>query len=166
MTDHIHGSRRAWQAGLALIACLCADTMHPAGAEEVDDTALALVEQRKLGEGLAWLGYQGASRTVTFASIVQAVGKTEAQELVQKELQRLQPDYQTQWDRNLAAAYARSFTAEELRLLNEGNDSPSLASRFRVRNTQVSADMKARSSELLGQFVSRALGNAQAALQR
>jgi hypothetical protein len=115
---------------------------------------------------LAWLGYQGASRTVTFASIVQAVGRTQAQELVQRELQRLQPDYQTQWDRNLAAAYARSFTAEELRLLNEGNDSPSLASRFRVRNTQVSADMKARSSELLGQFVSRALGNAQAALQR
>ncbi|MCJ2369883.1 hypothetical protein [Pseudomonas sp. RGM 3321] len=166
MTDHTQGSRGAWQTCLALMACLCLDAMQPVNAEEADDMALALVEQRNLGEGLAWLGYRVASRTATFAGIVQAIGKTEAQELVQKELQRLQPEYQSQWDRNLAAAYAHSFTAEELRSLNQGQNSPSLVSRFRARNTQVSADMKARSSELLGQFVSRALGNAQAALQR
>ncbi|EGH28481.1 MULTISPECIES: hypothetical protein [Pseudomonas syringae group] len=166
MTDHARGSRGNWQTCLALLACLCLDAMHPASAEEADDMALALVEQRNLGEGLAWLGYQVASRTATFAGIVQAVGKTEAQELVQKELQRLKPEYQAQWDRNLAAAYAHAFTAEELRSLNQGADSPALGNRFRSRNTQVSVDMKARSSELLGQFVSRALSNAEAALRR
>ena len=166
MTDHVRGSRGTWQTCLALLACLCLAAMHPASAEEADDMALALVEQRNLGEGLAWLGYQVASRTATFAGIVQAVGKTEAQELVQKELQRLKPEYQAQWDRNLAAAYAHAFTAEELRSLNQGEDSPALGNRFRARNTQVSTDMKARSSELLGQFVSRALSNAEAALRR
>ncbi|MCI3944466.1 hypothetical protein K0038_01480 [Pseudomonas syringae] len=165
MTDHIQGSRRVWAGLVLMIACLGLDALQPAGAEEVDDTALALVEERNLGEGLAWLGYQVASRTVAFAGIVKAVGKIEAQTRVQKELQDLQPDYQVQWDRNLAASYAHSFTAEELRSLNQGEGSSTLATRFRARNARVSADMKARSSELLEQFVARALGNAQMTLQ-
>ncbi|MDG6404607.1 hypothetical protein QCD79_32625, partial [Pseudomonas quasicaspiana] len=45
-----------------------------------------------------------------------SVGKTQAQELVKDELQRLQPQFQSQWDRNMAAAYAQSISAEGLRI--------------------------------------------------
>lgn len=152
------------KTGLAFIACLMMSMPASAQADEVDDTALTLVRERHLGDSLGWLGYQVASRTVTFATLVEALGKTEAQALVQRELQRLQPDFQTQWDRNLAAAYAHAFTAQELHSLNQGGGSPELANKFKAKNGEVGADMKARSAELLGNFVSQALGNAQKSL--
>lgn len=133
-------------------------------ASEVDDSALAFVEDRHLGESLGWLGYQVASRTATFGSIVEAVGKTEAQTLVKDELQRLQPQFQQQWDRNMAAAYAQFFSADELRALNRGDGQPMLANKLRAKQNDVGMDMKARSADLLKDFVSQALNNAQARL--
>ncbi|RRV06881.1 hypothetical protein EGJ27_14095 [Pseudomonas sp. v388] len=164
MTDRKPSRSVVLKTGLALLACLLQDISRPAHADEVDDTALTLVRERQLGDSLGWLGYQVASRTVTFASLVETLGKTQAQELVQRELQRLQPEFQGQWDRNLAAAYAHAFTAQELRSLNAGDDSPALANKFKALNSEVGADMKARSADLLGRFVSQALGNAQRSL--
>ena len=140
----------------------CAE--RSAQASEVDDSALAFVEERHLGESLGWLGYQVASRTATFGSIVEAVGKTEAQVLVKDELQRLQPQFQAQWDRNMAASYAQSFTAEELRALNRGDNQPMLANKFKAKQNDVGMDMKTRSADLLKEFVSQALNNALARL--
>ncbi|MEE4228662.1 hypothetical protein [Pseudomonas viridiflava] len=166
MTESRQGLQVALRTGLALLACLLLDVSRQVAADEVDDTALTFVQERKLGDGLAWLGYQVASRTTAFASIVEAVGKTEAQELVQRELQSLQPDYQAEWDRHLANAYAHSFSADELRSLSQGDGSSSVVNKFRARNTQVSAEMKASSSALLERYVSRALGNAQNILKQ
>ena len=137
---------------------------QPAEATEVEDSALAYVEDSHLGDSLGWLGYQVASRTATFGSMVQAVGKTQAQVLMQDELQRLQPQYQAQWDRNLAAAYARSFTADELQALGRGDKQPQLANKLRARQNDVGTDMKARSADLLKDYVSRALNDALARL--
>lgn len=133
-------------------------------ASDVDDSALAFVEERHLGESLGWLGYQVASRTPTFGNIVNAIGKTQAQTLVKDQLQQLQPQFQWQWDRNLAAAYAQAFTADELRALNKGDDPPMLANKLRAKQNEVGMDMKARSADLLRDFVSQALENAQASL--
>lgn len=133
----------------------------PLYAAEVDDTALAFVQQRRLGEGLGWQGYQLASRTAVFADLVETLGKTRAQVIVQSELQRLQPQYQGRWEQNLAAAYAHSFSVEELRQLNEGKGAPALMNRFKARNNEVGQEMKARSADLLTEFVSRALDSAQ-----
>ncbi|GFM79677.1 hypothetical protein PSCICN_03690 [Pseudomonas cichorii] len=159
---------RVSRTSLTLLGCSLllslALTLDVRADEDADDTALLFVQERHLGDSLAWLGYQVASRTVTFASLVQSIGKTQAQDLVQKELQRLQPTYQMQWDRNLAAAYAHSFTAQELQSLNQGSSSLSLMNKFKARNNEVGAQMKARSSELLKAFVAQALGNAQKSL--
>jgi hypothetical protein len=122
--------------------------------------ALAFVRDRHLGESLGWLGYQVASRTVTFTTIVETVGRTKAQEIVQDELQYLQPQYQQEWDRNLAAAYSASFTPEELSALNAGDPPSDIANKFRARQRDVGMDMKGRSSELLKVYVSTALDNA------
>jgi len=122
--------------------------------------ALTFVKDRHLGESLGWLGYQVASRTVTFTNIVDAVGRTKAQEIVQDELQYLQPQYQQEWDVNLAAAYAASFTPDELTALDAGDPPPDVASKFRSKQRDVGLDMKNRSSELLKVYVSTALDNA------
>lgn len=126
----------------------------------VPPSALAFVQDRHLGESLGWLGYQVASRTPTFATIVETVGRTKAQEIVQDELQYLQPQYQQEWDRNLAAAYAASFTPEELTALDVGDPPPDVAKKFRDKQRDVGTDMKARSSKLLEVYVSTSLDNA------
>ena len=131
-----------------------------AEAGPLPPSALAFVQDRHLGESLGWLGYQVASRTVTFTTIVEAVGRTKAQEIVKDELQYLQPHYQQEWDRNLAAAYAASFTPDELTALNVGDPPPDVANKFRARQRDVGMDMKGRSSELLKVYVSTALDNA------
>jgi hypothetical protein len=144
-----------------LFAMLLLEVPRSALATEGNDSALAFVQQRHLGDSLAWLGFQVASRTETFSSIVKAVGKIQAQTIVQDELQRLQPSYQEQWNRNLAAAYAESFTPSELRELNEGNSPPELANKFRAKQKDVGMSMKSKSAELLKAFVANALLNAQ-----
>lgn len=147
-----------------LLLGLWTSVEQSARASEVEDSALAYVEDRHLGESLGWLGYQVASRTATFGSIVESVGKTQAQELVKDELQRLQPQFQSQWDRNMAAAYAQSFSADELRALNRGDKEPQLANKLRAKQNDVGTDMKARSADLLKEFVSQALNSAMARL--
>lgn len=132
----------------------------PAPAPVAGDSALTFVQERHLGESLGWLGYQVASHTVTFATIVETVGRTKAQEIVQDELQSLQPQYQQEWDRNLAAAYAASFSPEELKALDAADPAPDVANKFRNKQRDVGADMKDRSSELLKVYVSTALDNA------
>jgi len=151
----------AFNTVLALLALLLLDAPSSALAAPSNDSALVFVQQRHLGDSLAWLGYQVASRTATFAAIVQKVGKVQAQTIVQDALQHQQPDYQEQWNRNMAAAYAESFTPEELRQLNEGNPSPALAEKFRVKQKDVGISMKAKSGELLKSFVANALLEAQ-----
>jgi len=131
-----------------------------AEAAPLSPSALAFVQDRHLGESLGWLGYQVASRTVTFTTIVEAVGRTKAQEIVQDELQYLQPQYQQEWDRNLAAAYSASFTPDELTALNAGEPPADVANKFRAKQRDVGMDMKGRSSELLKVYVSTALDNA------
>ncbi|WP_409522060.1 MULTISPECIES: hypothetical protein [unclassified Pseudomonas] len=126
----------------------------------LSSSALSFVQDRHLGESLGWLGYQVASRTVTFTTIVETIGRTKAQEIVQDELQYLQPQYQQEWDRNLAAAYAASFSPEELAALDAGDPPPDVANKFRVKQRDVGMDMKSRSSELLKVYVSTALDNA------
>jgi len=157
--------KRMMRMAVAALLLGAAASLAPmAQASDVDDSALAFVEERHLGDSLGWLGYQVASRTVTFGTIVNAIGKTQAQTLVKDELQRLQPQFQAQWDRNLAAAYAQAFTADELRALNKGDDPPMLANKLRAKQNDVGMDMKARSADLLRDFVTQALDNAQASL--
>ncbi|OCX11449.1 hypothetical protein [Pseudomonas graminis] len=145
---------------MALQSVALASETAPAPAPVAGDAALTFVQERHLGESLGWLGYQVASHTVTFATIVETVGRTKAQEIVQDELQSLQPQYQQEWDRNLAAAYAASFSPEELKALDAADPAPEVANTFRNKQRDVGADMKDRSSELLKVYVSTALDNA------
>ena len=146
--------------GLILAAPGRAQANETAPPPPTPPSALAFVQDRHLGDSLGWLGYQVASRTVTFTAIVEAVGRTKAQEIVQDELQYLQPQYQQEWDRNLAAAYAASFSPDELTKLNVGDPPPDVANKFRAKQRDVGMDMKGRSSELLKVYVSTALDNA------
>lgn len=154
-------SLTAFNVVLALLGMLLLESPRSALAAQEHDAALAFVQQRHLGDSLAWLGYQVASRTVTFTALVQKMGKTQAQTTVQTALQHLQPSYQEQWNSNMAAAYAESFTLNELRELNEGNAPTALATKFRAKQKDVGMSIKSKSDELLKSFVAKALFDAQ-----
>ncbi|MDB6141422.1 MAG: Uncharacterized protein JWP80_466 [Pseudomonas sp.] len=143
-----------------LLVLLTFDLPGTVLAADANENALAFVQQRHLGDSLAWMGFQVASRTTTYAGIVQKVGKVQGQTIVQDELQRLQPTYQDQWNRNMAAAYAESFTPGEMRVLNEGNPPKDLADKFRAKQKDVGSSMKAKSADLLNSYVTKALFNA------
>lgn len=147
-----------------LLATLLSTAPRGALAAENPDNALVFVQQHHLGDSLAWIGFQVASRTATFAAIVQKVGKVQGQTLVQNELQRLQPTYQEQWNNNLAAAYCESFTPDEMRTLNEGDVPADLAHKFQLKQKDVAMSMKAKSAEMLKVFVAKVLFNAQSTL--
>lgn len=153
-----------WCLGLLVavpgLALAIDDKPVPVAPSSAPSNALTYVQDRHLGESLGWLGYQVASRTVTFSTLVETVGRTKAQEIVQNELHSLQPQYQQAWDRNLAAAYAASFTEQELKALDVRDPSPEVAGKFRAKQREVGTDMKGRSSELLKVYVSTALDNA------
>ena len=154
-------SQTACNVILGLLVLVLLAGPRSALAVQGNDAALAFVQQRHLGDSLAWLGYQVASRTVTFTALVQKMGKTQAQTTVQTALQHLQPSYQDQWNSNMAAAYAESFTLNELRELNEGNAPSALATKFRAKQKDVGISMKSKSDELLKSFASKALLDAQ-----
>jgi hypothetical protein len=160
------GVLRVINATFMALAMLLLNIPLSAVAAESDDAALMFVEQHHLGDSLAWIGFQVASRSVTFATIVQKVGKVQGQSLVQDELQRLQPTYQEQWNHNLAAAYAESFSPSEMRSLNEGNVPTELANKFQAKQRDVGMSMKAKSAEMLKTFVEKVLLNAQAKLSQ
>lgn len=135
-------------------------------AADANENALIFVQKQHLGDGLAWLGFQVASRTTTYAGIVQKVGKVQGQTIVQDALQRLQPTYQEQWNRNMAAAYAESFTPAEMRTLNEGNPPKALADKFKAKEKDVGLSMKSKSTDLLNSYVAKALLDAVTKISR
>ncbi|MDY7561519.1 hypothetical protein QN382_14675 [Pseudomonas sp. 10B1] len=157
---------RVFNLMLMVLAVLLMNTPRSVLATESNDNALVFVQQHHLGDSLAWLGFQVASRTATFAGILQKVGKVQGQTLVQNELQRLQPIYQEQWNRNLAAAYRESFSPSEMRTLNQNDVPKELATKFQARQKDVGMSMKAKSAELLKTFVAQVLLSAQTKLSQ
>jgi hypothetical protein len=125
-----------------------------------DATAAAFVKQRQLGNNLGTIGYALASRTVTFAGIVQAMGIVSAQTLVREKLSLVQSKYQVQWDENLAVSYAEFFTADELKSATYGRPSAQLASKFSAKHGDVGLSMQAKSTPVLQAFVAEAMNAA------
>ena len=150
--------RLRWPLWAALALC----SAMAAAAEP--DAAAALVERMKLGEGFAELAYEVAAKTQTYRALAQSAGLRRAQDAVREELERALPKYQPRWDRNLADAYAETFTREELDSLAEKQNASPYFDKFQVRQSQVGRSMQAKSNALLRDLVSEALKNASSRL--
>ncbi len=100
-----------------------------------------------------------ASRTQTFRILSKALGPNEALKRVRKEIALAAPNYQEQWNQNLAAAYAKHFSVEELVSLNsKGKQSPYIEKLASLRNV-VGDDMRRASQPMLTEMVRRVLQN-------
>jgi len=144
----------------ALLSLFLSALTFPSFAADATTAALTFVKQRQLGNNLGSIAYSVASRTVTFAMIAKQIGPAEAQSLVHEKLDALRPKYQEKWDANLAASYAEFFSSEELlSLADKGLASP-IAPKFNSLQSSVGRSMQTKSTGILQDYVSEALGDA------
>ena len=140
---------------LTLAAC----TQAPSPAEPVapGDPAAALVQRFDMGQGLRGLALDAARGTNTYAALVQQYGQEGAGRRTEDAINTLLPHYQAEWDRRLAGLYAQHFTSEELRsLAQQGKRSP-YAAKFSAVQPEVASQMRAQSTPLLTELVTKAL---------
>lgn len=98
-------------------------------------------------------------RTNTFATLVAKLGGDGAKASLSKELQASLPRYRGRWDRNLANAYAKYFSVEELAsLAAEGRASKHYA-KVVERQGAVGTEMQATSESVLSGYIAEALNN-------
>ncbi|AHV94493.1 hypothetical protein [Bordetella holmesii] len=148
--------------GLARAACLTLllAAAMPACAQDGQAAALALIAQRHLGDNLAALGAQVAVRTSTYAVLVKRLGQEQAGALVRQQLKHALPNYQPQWNANLAAAYASVFDASELASLARDGQASPVAAKFAERQRDIGEDMRVRSTPVLQAYVTEAMNQA------
>ena len=126
-------------------------------AAESATSAMALIKKTGMGRNLTSLSYQYAQGTVTYQMIVVNIGHVSARSLLLKEINAALPKYQDQWDKNLAEAYAETFSAAELESLAENpKDSPYVAKVIANRE-QIGRLMHEKSIDLLRELIAKAL---------
>jgi hypothetical protein len=128
-------------------------------ASSAQEAALEYVTRQNLGDNLSRMASGMAIRTNTFATLVEKLGADGAKASVSRELQMSLPKYQSRWNRNLANAYAKNFSAEELTsLAKEGRGSKHFAKVMERQNT-VGTEMRATSESVLTEYIAEALNN-------
>lgn len=124
------------------------------------DVARDFVTRHGVGRNLPDIAMAAATRTQTFATLTSTLGAGHARRVVQREIDALVPNFQTRWNENLAASYAKHFSTEELAsLASEGKHSkytPTLG----ARRAEVGASMRATSEVVVTELVTEALKNA------
>lgn len=129
-------------------------------AQPANAAATDLVFRQNLGSNLKTLALATAQKTQTFAILVGDMGMSGAQELVSKELDYHAPQFQGQWNDNLARAYAQNFTSEELKsLASEGKNSRYFR-KLSEKQAVVGESMQRMSTPVLAAYVSAALNSA------
>lgn len=142
--------------GIALTGCgneSQADLKVPVGsqAQSSGDPAADLVRNFNMGSNLEQMANAVAASTHTYAS----VSPTE----VSAQIRRLVPQYQAEWDANLAKAHAAHLSPEELRsLAAEGRKSP-FYSKLEQKRPAIAANMKVASATILKRLVTDALAS-------
>ncbi len=141
-------------------AILAVATATASAATEPSSSALTLVKGARLGNNLPGLAMQVAKSTVTYKSIESSVGTERAKQIVQEEIDKARPAYQEQWDKNLAASYAETLSAEELESLAGNPKSSPYVSKMLANQGAIGQRMQAKSSGLLAALLSEALNKA------
>ncbi|WP_244193776.1 hypothetical protein [Bordetella genomosp. 12] len=154
--------RRRDRLALTRAACLALllAAAAPLHAQDSQAAALALVEQRHLGDNLAALGAQVAIRTSTYAVLVKRLGQEQAGALVRQQLRQALPKYQPQWNAHLATAYASVFSAAELASLAREGQASAAAPKLAAHQQDIGEDMRARSTPVLQAYVTEAMNQA------
>ncbi|MEO0574272.1 MAG: hypothetical protein AAF004_02330 [Pseudomonadota bacterium] len=122
--------------------------------------ASQFVTAMQLGKSFYALSEKTAVRTTLYQALVDAVGDSSAQALMQEHLARAVEQRQDVWNDNLLSAYRAHLTdAQLLSIANQGKASPHAAV-FLESRKRVSDDMQVMSADLLLETVAEGLNAA------
>lgn len=122
--------------------------------------AKAFVNQTQIGRNLRGIALSVAKQTVSFTTLAGRLGRADASVAVSKEIDALLPRYQSRWDENIAQAFEKTFTAEELSSLASEGRSSKYAEKVREQQDKIGMAMESSSKPILTELVSDALNAA------
>ena len=123
------------------------------------DPALAMAERFNMGKNIEKKAFDVARNTVSYGVVIELHGSANASSIVEKEIKNLLPNYQPQWNKNLANAYSAHLSQDELRSLAlDGNQSPYI-NNFKAAQAPAGEDMKSSSMSILTELAADALFN-------
>jgi hypothetical protein len=122
--------------------------------------AKVFVNQAQIGRNLRAIALTVATQTVSFTTLASKLGRADASSAVSQEIDALLPKYQPQWDENIAQAFEKTFSEEELSSLALEGRSSRYASKVREQQTKIGMAMESSSKPILTEMVSEALNAA------
>jgi hypothetical protein len=135
-------------------------TAAVAGAEQ--DAAAAMVREFRLGQKFPVMVLTAASQTQTFKTFMLEAGPAKARQIFTSHMDAVIPKYQSEWDRNLADAYAEHFTVREMRSIVQEKQASPYVKALQKRQRDVGVSMQRRSTELLSKVTTEVLAGAYA----
>lgn len=160
MTHHTQSYLRAALVAVSLTGALCMP-FQAAQAEDGQAVALSMVQKYDFGRNLQLIGFSLARGTQVYPGLLDALGGGRGDAVIQRELARLAPKYQTQWDNNLAASYSAVYSVAELKSFAEEGPASDQITAFNQKRGNVGMLMRDKSQDLLDRYVSEALANVQ-----
>lgn len=139
------------------LTLLCALSNGVSAETPSHRNAKIFVNQAQIGRNLPDIALWVAKRTVTFAILADRLGHAGAASAVSKEIDVLLPKYQSRWDENIAQAYEKSFSDEELASLASEGRSSKYAAKVREQQDKIGIAMESSSKPILSEMVSEAL---------
>ncbi|VVN20542.1 hypothetical protein PS862_04589 [Pseudomonas fluorescens] len=110
-----------------------------------------------MGSNLRALALLAAQRTVTYAMIASKLGSSGASSAITEQINALLPQYQPDWDENLAQAYGKSFSAKELSSLAAEGRASKYMGKVKAQQSAIGGEMQANSKPILIALVTEAL---------
>ncbi|WP_256261938.1 hypothetical protein [Pseudomonas gingeri] len=148
--------KRILLTALALTAM--AVTSHAVRAETASHRdAVAFVDHAKVGQNLPVIALSVAKQTVTFTVLASKLGNGGAVKAVSDEIDALLPIYQPKWDENIANAYEKSFSEEELSSLAAEGRASKHASKVAAQQSAIGKQMNLTSKPVLADLITQAL---------
>jgi hypothetical protein len=147
-----------WISSTALALSLLFTLSNPAAADTLAlNEARTLVAKAHMGRNLPGIALSAAQGTVSWSVIVEKLGTDDANRIVNEEITALLPKYQPEWDENLARAYEKSFSEEELASLVADGPASQYVEKVKAQQATVAGDMRATSEPIVVALVTEAL---------
>ncbi|MDR7284374.1 hypothetical protein J2X84_003212 [Pseudomonas corrugata] len=131
---------------------------NPASADTPAlNEARTLVAKVHMGRNLPALALSTAQGTVSYSMIAEKLGADDANRIVSEEITALLPKYQPEWDENLARAYEKSFSEEELASLVAEGPASQYVEKVKAQQATVGGEMRSTSEPIVAALVTEAL---------
>lgn len=142
----------------ALALTLLFTLSNPAAADTPAlNEARTLVAKAHMGSNLPAIALSTAQGTVSWSVIAEKLGADDANRIVSEEITALLPKYQPEWDENLARAYEKSFSEEELSSLVADGPASQYVEKVKAQQATVGGEMRSTSEPIVAALVTEAL---------